>query len=62
MTAIKLKRVAATVLALSTAAMALAHAAALLMHHFEWYDNVLFSVLYVAAHGAVLVAVRLFFC
>jgi NO-binding membrane sensor protein with MHYT domain len=56
MTAINLKRLAATVLALSIAAMAVTHAAAFLMHQFEWYNSVLFFVLYLAANGAVLVA------
>jgi hypothetical protein len=56
MTGHKLKRIAATTLVVSIAVLAITHAAAVLMHHFEWYDEFLFSALYVAAHGTVWLA------
>jgi hypothetical protein len=56
MTAIKAKRIAATVLALSLVTLGITHASAGVAYHFGWYDRVFILATYVAVYGTLLVA------
>jgi hypothetical protein len=56
MTAIKTKRIAVTVLALSLVGMGITYASTSLLSHFGWYSGGFILAAHVAAYGTVLAA------